>query len=107
MSRALMFGAYILASTAGLLLIKRASLVWSWQFAAGFTIYGAGFVMWMWLLRRLPLSVAFPTAAGALIVATIVAGRVFLNEKLSLPQIAGMALILGGIVLVFWKELPE
>lgn len=107
MTIAWVFFGYVLASAAGLVLIKRADTVSSWRFVAGFVLYGAGFLVWLWLLRRLPLSVAFPTAAGALIAATILGGYLFLDEKLVSAQAVGIAFILVGIVLVFSRSVPQ
>jgi len=107
MTIAWLFCGYVLASAAGLVLIKQADTTWSWRFATGFLLYGAGFLVWLWLLRRLPLSVAFPTAAGALIAATVLGGYVFLGEKLLAPQVIGIALILVGIVLVFSRSVAQ
>lgn len=107
MTIAWVFCGYVLASAAGLVLIKRADELWSWRFAAGFVLYGAGFLVWLWLLRRLPLSVAFPTAAGALIAATVLGGYLFLGERLVIAQAIGIAFILVGIVLVFSRSVLQ
>jgi multidrug transporter EmrE-like cation transporter len=101
------FCGYVLASAAGLVLIKQAGEIRSWRFAAGFLLYGAGFLVWLWILRRLPLSVAFPTAAGALIAATVLGGYLFLGERLLIAQAIGIALILVGIVLVFGRSVAQ
>jgi multidrug transporter EmrE-like cation transporter len=101
------FCGYVLASAAGLVLIKQAGEIRSWRFAAGFLLYGAGFLVWLWILRRLPLSVAFPTAAGALIAATVLGGYLFLGERLLIAQAVGIALILVGIVLVFGRSVAQ
>jgi multidrug transporter EmrE-like cation transporter len=90
-----------------LVLIKRADTLVSWRFAAGFALYGAGFLVWLWLLRRLPLSVAFPTAAGSLIAATVLGGYLFLGERLAVAQVVGIALILAGIVLVYLRSVVQ
>ncbi|MGH8454985.1 MAG: SMR family transporter [Nevskiales bacterium] len=107
MTIAWLFCSYVLASAAGLVLIKQADTTLSWRYAAGFLLYGSGFLLWLWLLRRLPLSVAFPTAAGALIAATVLGGYVFLGEKLLVPQAVGIALILVGVVLVFSRGVAQ
>lgn len=107
MTIAWVFCAYVLASAAGLVLIKRADALMSWRFAAGFALYGAGFLVWLWLLRRLPLSVAFPTAAGTLIAATTLGGYLFLGERLVVAQLVGIGLIAAGIVLVFSRGVAQ
>lgn len=92
---------YFLTSTVGLMQIKSAGVSVTSGFAVGMILYLLGFAIWLYILQRLPLSVAFPIAAGGLIVATQVAGRVFLGEALQPTQITGVVLILGGIGLIF------
>lgn len=101
---AFLFFTYVMVSAAGLVFIKQAAEIRSWRFAAGSLMYGAGFFIWLWLLRRLPLSMAFPAAAGALIAATAVGGYVFLAERLSAIQVVGIALILVGILFVYARS---
>jgi multidrug transporter EmrE-like cation transporter len=59
------------------------------------------FVIWIFILRLFPLSIAFPTAAGALIIATQIAGVYYLKESLQPTTVAGIALIAIGIILIY------
>lgn len=96
--------AYVLASTAGLVLMKRGmggAGYLSLPFVGGLGLYLAGFVLWMLMIYRLPLSIVFPVTAGALIVATQVAGVVWLGEKMQGLHIAGAALILAGLGVMY------
>jgi multidrug transporter EmrE-like cation transporter len=91
---------YVFTSTAGLVLMKKAMAVQGYLsllFASGLTLYLAGFGLWMLLLHRMPLSVAFPVASGALIVATQAAGILYLGEKMQPMHAAGAGLILLGL----------
>lgn len=92
---------YLATSSFGLYKMKSAGTILALEFAGGFVFYALGFLWWVALLMRLPLSVAFPLAAGGLIVLTQVTGHAFLNETLSGMHLAGIAMILAGIVLVF------
>ncbi|WP_199429208.1 DMT family transporter [Qaidamihabitans albus] len=63
--------------------------------------YGLAFVMLAQVLKAgLPVGVAYAiwAAAGVALVAAI--GAVFLNESLNLTMIAGLALVIGGVVLI-------
>lgn len=92
---------YTVISVAGMALIKAAPALLSLRWMAGFGLYVAGFVIWLGvILRIMPLSQAFPVAAGALMVGTQLAGWLFLKERLALPHLAGVALILAGVVIV-------
>jgi multidrug transporter EmrE-like cation transporter len=90
---ALVFLAYVVISCFGLYLIKSAQGWYSLQFGIGFILYGLGAGLWMVILRRLPLSFAFPIAAGALVVVTLLTGVLFLEESLPLKHLIGAGLI--------------
>jgi multidrug transporter EmrE-like cation transporter len=49
----------------------------------------------------LPLSVAFPLAAGALIVGTQLVGHMLLGEALGARHLFGVLLIVVGLAVVF------
>jgi multidrug transporter EmrE-like cation transporter len=91
---------YVALSLAGLYLMKKAAEIMSPTFACGFGMYVAGFGVWMVLLRMYPLSLAFPLAAGSLIVGTQLVGWLMLGEDMTPHRAAGVALILGGIALL-------
>ena len=91
---------YAIISSYGLYLLKAAHSIQSFGYIIGFFMYGVGFLIWLYILRTYPLSTAFPTAAGAMIVATQIAGVVFLKETLQPPIIIGSLLILIGIILI-------
>jgi multidrug transporter EmrE-like cation transporter len=64
--------------------------------------YGAGFALWLVILKLYPLSLAFPIAAGSLIVASQFIGIYLLNESLRLTNILGIFLIIAGMFLVYY-----
>jgi len=93
--------AYVSASIVGLHLLKlsEGSLL-SARFAGGLSLHACGFLIWYVLLTRMPLSVAFPLAAGALMVGTQISGYFFLEEALSGRHLLGVLAILIGLVMV-------
>lgn len=92
---------YAAVSVFGLALLKQATDVISVKFMIGAAAYGAGFLIWILvIIRALPLSIAFPVSAGALIVGTQIAGYVFLRESITMPHIVGVVLIFAGILLI-------
>ncbi len=54
----------------------------------------------MVILRLMPLSLAFPIAAGSLVLGTMLTGAFLLNETVSPIHIVGAVLILAGITLI-------
>jgi multidrug transporter EmrE-like cation transporter len=91
---------YIIISCSGLSMIKSSSGWRSILFVSGFFLYAAGAVIWMIILRRLPLSFAFPIAAGSLAVGTMLSGVFFLGETVNQKHILGAVLIIFGIYLI-------
>ena len=92
---------YTLVGTFGLYKIKTAVGMHDVVLWIGAAAYGTSFLIWLLILRKYDLSVAFPIAAGSLIVATQTVSFVFLKETLSTTHLAGVALIVAGIALVF------
>lgn len=95
-----LFAVYVGMSCFGLYLLKAAPAWLSLRFAAGFLLYALGAGLWLVILRSHPLSVAFPVAAGALMVGTALVGVLLLGESLSGVQLAGAGLIFLGIALL-------
>lgn len=64
--------------------------------------YGAGFVAnlgWLYVVTKLPLTIAFPVYMGVTFTMVLLGGWVFLGETLTIAKIAAVFLIMGGIVL--------
>jgi len=62
-------------------------------------IYALAMALWILVLQRVPLSIAYPFAALGFVIVPI-AGWYFFDEPLDLRYAAGAALIVVGIVLV-------
>jgi len=97
---AALFLVYIVTSCIGLYLIKAASGWKSPVFFSGLALYIIGAVMWMAILRLMPLSFAFPIAAGSLVIGTMLTGTFLLKETVSTLQIGGALMIIAGIALI-------
>ena len=92
---------YTLISAFGLYKIKAADGVQDIVMWLGAAAYGTGFLLWLLILRKYALSIAFPIAAGSLIIATQAVSYLFLKETLSTTHLVGVALIVAGITVVF------
>ena len=66
-----------------------------WIWAAG-TIYGAAVVLWVAILQKLPLSIAYPFVALSFVVVPL-AAALFFQESLTVRTLLGAVLILAGI----------
>ena len=69
---------------------------WFW---AGMVCYGGSLCVWLAALAKAPVSVAYPMLSLGY-VAVAVVSFLWLGEGLSLPKVAGIALICVGVVLV-------
>ncbi|WP_293700104.1 MULTISPECIES: hypothetical protein [unclassified Sphingopyxis] len=65
----------------------------------GLGLYGVGALLWLFVLGRAPLSLAYPFV-GIGFILTMLAGAYWLDESLSAARIAGTLMIAAGCVLV-------
>ena len=65
----------------------------------GLACYCISAVLYMLALRRIPVSVALPSAGLSYAVVAVVAHYVW-NEPLGWPQIGGIAMVVAGVVLL-------
>ena len=67
-----------------------------------FSAYVAAFVAslgWLYVVTKLPLTVAFPVYIGATFTLVLIGGWFFLSEVITLGKLIAMLLILSGIAL--------
>ena len=65
--------------------------------------YIATFAIWMAVLMRMDLNRAFPLTALSYVTVPVLAHAMF-GEQLPAPRIAGIAVIITGVVLIGWEE---
>jgi small multidrug resistance pump len=66
---------------------------------AGLAVYVVAALCYIVALKKIPVSVAFPSVAASYVVVAIIAHLLW-NEPFGWPQIAGLLLIGGGIALI-------
>lgn len=62
--------------------------------------YAVSFVLLGWVLKFMPVGVAYAMWSGLGIVMIALIGLAVFGQRLDLPAIFGMALILGGILVI-------
>jgi small multidrug resistance pump len=67
---------------------------------AGLVVYSLALILFAMLLRRAELAVIFALWVGVAAVLLALAGWWLFGEALSLRQLMGLALVIGGIVLL-------
>lgn len=116
-SWALILGAVLLGTMAQLLLKAGTTAVGSfaftganlipvgWQLATqplilgGIFAYGLSLIVWIMALSRVPVSVAYPLVSIGYVLTAIAAWH-FLGESVSVMRIAGIGVIILGVVIV-------
>lgn len=68
----------------------------------GILIYGAATVLWLYVLSRLPISVAYPLQSFAFVLAMLIA-LFFFKESIPVNRWIGTAVILAGISILSWR----
>jgi multidrug transporter EmrE-like cation transporter len=102
-------GAAILTSLVGQVLLKAGADGMSgqgllvqllrWQTVLGIGFYGAGALLYIIALRKIPMSVALPSTAASYIVIALI-GWWFFQEPLGAQKLAAIFLIATGVVLL-------
>ena len=108
-----LFAIYTIASSVGLVMVKSTlptlqlvplpgSLLTSafLQFTCGFVLYVVSFGVWIVILARFPLSMAYPVAIGLTMAGSAVAAVFVLNEAFGAFKLFGFILIFGGTVML-------
>jgi multidrug transporter EmrE-like cation transporter len=68
---------------------------------AGAACYATGFAMWLLLLTRHPIGVAYPVSVGFTVTAVLLVDLFWFRRLISTTELIGVAVILAGIVVVF------
>ena len=68
-------------------------------FYAGFLAYGASAILWLKVLAKLPLVVAYPLVSLNFVLVAL-GGSMLLHERISWQMILGLGLIFSGIVVI-------
>ena len=69
------------------------------QTMIGLALYGAAAFFYIIALRKIPVTVAFPSVALSYAIIAVL-GYLWLKEPLGMAQIGGIAMIMAGVVLV-------
>jgi small multidrug resistance pump len=99
-------GIGILAGIAGQMLLKAGadapdffSQVLRPSTLAGLALYGSAAFLYIVALRKIPVSVAFPSVSLSYAIVAVL-GHFLFGEPFGMKQIGGIVLIMGGVVLI-------
>ena len=71
------------------------SLLTNWQFALCGLLYGAGTILWFYIIKHFPFSMAYPMVSLSYVFGMLAAIFVF-HEEVSLARWGGVLLIMAG-----------
>lgn len=69
-------------------------------FYLAIAFFGINFIFYAKALQEIPLSIAYPIVVGLSVAGLIILSLIFLHERLTIIQSAGIVFIVVGIVLV-------
>lgn len=72
----------------------------NWTVLLALSVYFLGSFLWIYLLKRMPLSVAYPVMSLTYVAVMIVSATVF-KEPVGINKIFGTLLILAGVAVMF------
>ena len=75
------------------------SLLVNWQFAVSGLLFGAASLLWMYIVKVFPFSLAYPMVSLSYVFG-MVAAIVFFHEQVSLTRWAGVFFIMLGCCLI-------
>jgi multidrug transporter EmrE-like cation transporter len=73
-------------------------------FVAGFIIYFFASLVWLRVVASEPLSVAYPVLVSLTFTLVTAGAVVFFQEPLSVRKVVGLAVILGGILVISMEK---
>ncbi|MFN3837987.1 MAG: multidrug efflux SMR transporter [Brevundimonas sp.] len=71
-----------------------------WPTAGMAVCYGLAFYLLSIALRQMPVGIAYAIWSGLGVVLISIIGTVAFRQRLDLPAIAGLAMIVGGVVVI-------
>jgi len=108
----LLFLLYAAFSGGGLIILKLvltgkelkistlAALLLDFKFILGFIFYAIGFALWMIILSKFKLNIAFPIAMSLFFIVSSLGSYFLLNEEFSFKLIIGIIFCLVGIIII-------
>ncbi len=94
-------GIAILFEIAGTTLLQQSQQFTRWLPTLGMALcYGAAFYFLSIALKVIPVGVAYAIWSGLGIVLIALIGLVLFGQKLDLPAIVGMSMIIGGVIVI-------
>src|SRR3989338_3649437 len=79
------------------------SVIKNFYIVGGLFLMGVGFMIWLFILSRINISIVYTISTSLTIVAVVAASYFLFNESLNFLHIAGIAAIVFGIFLILYR----
>lgn len=106
----ILFILYVLLSSSGLILFKLGAgnanihihlfglaLNFSVKSIIGIICYGCSFILWMYIVSRMNLTLAMPLSIALVNTLVVIFSLVFLKEKITIIQAVGIFIVIIGV----------
>ncbi|WAR46603.1 SMR family transporter [Methylomonas rapida] len=74
-------------------------LIIEWRLICALGLYAAALLMWLHVLSKVPLSIAYPMLAITYVIVPLMSFA-FFGERINQPQIIGICLVLAGVAII-------
>lgn len=76
------------------------SIRFSWKMLLGIVCYGCSFLLWLYIVSQMNLSLAMPLSVGLVNLLVLLGSAFFLKEQITVFQWAGVMVIVVGLALI-------
>lgn len=112
-----LFALYVLLASSGLVLFKLGSgnatmhlklfslsFNFSWKTIFGIMCYGCSFLLWLYIVSNMNLTLAMPLSVALVNTLVILESCLLLKEKISPMQGIGIFIVLVGVIMITWRN---
>ena len=111
----ILFVCYVLLAASGLILFKLGSanvnlslnifsisINYSVKMLLGLFCYGCSFIVWMFIVSKMNLTIAMPLSVAIVNTLVVVGSTLILKEKITLTQGIGIFVVIFGVCIMTW-----
>lgn len=112
---AFLFILYVVLASSGLVLFKLGSgqatmslnmlglnISFSWKMILGIMCYGCSFLLWLYIINRMNLTLAMPLSVAFVNALVIIESCLILKEKMTITQGIGILIVIIGVMIMTW-----
>ncbi len=111
----ILFILYVVLASSGLVLFKLGNegaslsihllglnINFSWKMLLGIMCYGCSFLIWLYLVSKMNLTVAMPLSVALVNTLVVIESCLVLKEKITLMQGIGILIVIIGVMTMTW-----